>query len=148
MISIAWPSACCMTRCRFPNQCGFCLAFLAERRRPNRTSTRSADLMPRWSRRLHSHHVEFRGGRRWLPFTKRPLASVAGRIRQLGPRGQTLRIPSEPHGFISTTILPTARRELMASKASRNLSNGKTIVGGASTAPVSSQAAMSFLRRS
>jgi hypothetical protein len=56
--------------------------------------------------------------------------------------------PRELYAFISTTILPMARRELMASKASKNLSNGKTIVGGASTAPVSSQAAMSFLRRS
>ena len=55
---------------------------------------------------------------------------------------------SEPYELIFTTILPTARRELMASKASRNRSNGNPIVGGGSTAPVWSHKAISFLKRS
>jgi len=55
---------------------------------------------------------------------------------------------SQPYELISTTILPTARRELMASKASRNRSNGNPIAGGGSTARVWSHKAISFLKRS
>ena len=44
-------------------------------------------------------------------------------------------------------ILPVARRELIASKASRNLSNGNASVGGGSTALVSSHAAISVVTR-
>jgi hypothetical protein len=51
------------------------------------------------------------------------------------------------HESISTTILPVARRELMASKASMNLSNGNVCVAGGSSTFILSHEAMSFVTR-